>query len=85
MMAFVGVKAYSYYDTAGNNYSTPLGGIQTPILVGVGGLILGVVLMLACWPFLPDYFRRRPEHANPEVLAHASAAGSASDPGGLAR
>ena len=28
-------------------YSKPIAGIQTPILVGIGGLILGVVLMLA--------------------------------------
>jgi len=72
MMAFVGVKAYAYYDTAGNNYSKPLAGIQTPILVGVGGLILGVVLMFAFWPFFTGYFRRRPEHADPSVLARRS-------------
>ena len=54
MMGYVGVKAYSYYSTAGNNYSKALFGIQTPILVGIGGLILGVVLMFASWPFFPS-------------------------------
>lgn len=59
MMGYVGVKAYSYYSTAGNNYSKALFGIQTPILVGIGGLILGIVLMFASWPFFPEFFHRR--------------------------
>ncbi len=53
MMAYVAIKAYSYYNTAGNNYSKPFLGIETPIFVGIGGLILGVILMLASWPFFP--------------------------------
>ena len=57
MMGYVGVKAYGYYSTAGNNYSKPLLGIQTPIFVGIGGLILGVVLMFASWPFFPEFFQ----------------------------
>jgi amino acid transporter len=69
MMAFVGVKAYAYYNTAGNNYSKALLGVQTPILVGIGGLILGIVLMFAAWPFFTEYFGRRPETADPQVLA----------------
>src|SRR5207248_1761593 len=69
MMAYIGVKAFSYYNTAGNNYSKALIGIQTPILVGIGGLILGIVLMFASWPFFHEYFRRRPfEAADPVVL-----------------
>jgi amino acid transporter len=69
MMGYVAVKAFSYYNTAGNNYSKPLIGIQTPILVGIGGLILGVVLMLASWPFFTEYFRRPWfEAADPAVL-----------------
>jgi amino acid transporter len=70
MMGYVGVKAFSYYNTAGNNYSKALIGIQTPILVGIGGLILGIVLMFASWPFFHEYFRRRPlEAADDEILA----------------
>jgi hypothetical protein len=80
MMGYIAIKAYSYYNTAGNNYSKPLLGIQTPILVGIGGLIVGIVLMFAAWPFYPKFFHRRWfETAHPEVLAadaahrHASA------------
>ncbi|MEO8966578.1 MAG: APC family permease [Solirubrobacteraceae bacterium] len=69
MMAYVAIKAYGYYNTAGNNYSKPFLGIQTPIFIGVGGLILGVVLMFAAWPFFPRFFKRRAfESADPAVL-----------------
>ncbi|MBV8946373.1 MAG: APC family permease [Solirubrobacterales bacterium] len=69
MMGYIGVKAYSYYSTPGNNYSHALLGIQTPILVGVGGLILGVILMFASWPFFGGYFSRPWwEAADPAVL-----------------
>jgi amino acid transporter len=69
MMGYVAIKAYGYYNTAGNNYSKPLAGIQTPILVGVGGLILGIILMFASWPFFRGYFSRRWwEAADPAVL-----------------
>jgi amino acid transporter len=69
MMAYVAIKAYSYYNTAGNNYSNPVLGIQTPIFVGIGGLILGIVLMFASWPFFPGFFRRRWFHvADPKIL-----------------
>jgi len=69
MMAYIGVKAYSYYNTAGNNYSHALLGIQTPILVGIGGLIIGIVLMFASWPFFTGYFSRKPfEAVDPALL-----------------
>ena len=45
-------------------------GIQTPIFVGIGGLILGIILMFAAWPFFPRFFHRRWfEVADPQVLA----------------
>jgi amino acid transporter len=70
MMAYIGVKSFKAYNTAGYNYSHPLLGIQTPILVGIGGLILGFILMVMSWPFFHEYFRRRPfEAADPAVLA----------------
>ncbi len=59
MMAYVGIRAYQYYNTAGNNYSKPFIGIQVPIFVGIGGLILGVILMFASWPFFPTFFHRK--------------------------
>jgi len=69
MMGYVAVKAFSFYNTAGNNYSKPIAGIQTPIFVGIGGLILGIILMFASWPFYRGFFKRKPfEAADPRVL-----------------
>ncbi len=66
----IGYKAYSYYGAAGHNHSKPVLGIETPIFVGVGGLILGVVLMFASWPFFHEFFARRWwQAADPAVLA----------------
>ncbi|MGZ4307186.1 MAG: APC family permease, partial [Solirubrobacteraceae bacterium] len=70
MMAYVAIKAYSYYNTAGNNYSKPVAGIETPIFVGIGGLILGIILMFASWPFFGGFFQRAwLGAADPRVLA----------------
>jgi amino acid transporter len=68
MMAYVGIKAYGTYNASGYNYSKPILGIQTPIFVGIGGLIVGIVLMLASIPFFPEFFKRRPQVADPGVL-----------------
>jgi amino acid transporter len=66
----IAVKAFDYYSTAGNNYSKALLGIQTPILVGIGGLILGVILMFVSWPFFTEFFHRRwGEAADQKLLA----------------
>jgi amino acid transporter len=79
MMAYVAIKAYGYYNTSGNNYSPPFLGIEVPIFVGVGGLVVGIILMFAAWPFFPSFFHRRWfESADPDILVadaahHASA------------
>jgi amino acid transporter len=54
-------KAFHDYSESGANYSHPILGIQVPIFVGIGGLLLGVVLMFIAYPFHREYFRRRPE------------------------
>jgi amino acid transporter len=69
MMGYVAIRAFSFFNKGSNNYSNPFLGIQVPIFVGVGGLILGVILMLASWPFYSGFFRRPWfQTANPEVL-----------------
>jgi len=63
MMAFIFVKAWIVESDPNYNYSTPLFGIQVPIVIGIGGLLLGIPLMiLAFFKFRP-YFRRRTEVA----------------------
>ena len=71
MMGYIGVKAFGYYDTQGNNYSKSILGIQTPIFIGIGGLILGIFVMVVNIPLFRGYFARRPEVADPRVLEDA--------------
>ena len=65
-------KAFHDYSKSGVNYSHPILGIQTPIFVGIGGLLLGVVLMFVAFPFQRDFFRRKPELPGPDGYAIGS-------------
>ena len=60
-LATVFVKAFHDYSQPGFNYSTPLLGVQVPIVIGIGGLLAGAVLMLWAGATHRDFFRRRPE------------------------
>jgi amino acid transporter len=60
MLAFIFGKAAHDYSRAGFNYSAPLLGIQVPIVIGIGGLLLGIVAMLFALVPYRDYFRRKP-------------------------
>ena len=53
------------YSAAGYNYSTPLLGIQVPIVIGIGGLLLGVLLMLVAWPVQREFFQPSPANGGP--------------------
>jgi amino acid transporter len=72
MLAFVFVRAYIDYGTKGYaqdyNYTKPWHGIEIPILIGIGGLLLGVVLMVFCWFAYPRFFKRKWESARPTAL-----------------
>ena len=63
ILAFVFVRAYIDYGTKGYaedfNYTKPWHGIEIPILIGIGGLLLGIVLMAFCWFAYPRFFRRK--------------------------
>ena len=72
MLAYVFVRAYIDYGTKGYdqdfNYTPPLLGIEVPIIIGIGGLLLGIVLMLFAMGAHRQFFRRRLEVAAPEAL-----------------
>jgi amino acid transporter len=68
IMAGVFVKAFHDYSQAGFNYAKPIAGIEVPIAIGIGSLLLGVVLMLFAIPRYRDFFRRRPETSPPGLL-----------------
>ena len=62
------MKAFVDYSKSGSGYAHPLFGIQIPIVIGVGGLLLGVPLMLICAAKYRDFFSRKPELAPPGSL-----------------
>jgi amino acid transporter len=72
MLAFVFVRAYIDYGTKGYaqdyNYTKPWHGIEIPVLIGIGGLLLGIVLMLLTWAYHRDFFRRKWEAAADDAL-----------------
>jgi amino acid transporter len=69
MLGGLFVKALIDYSKSGVNYSPPILGIQVPIFIGIGGIILGIILMLLLYPFQRDFFRRRPELPGPDGRA----------------
>lgn len=73
MLAVVFYYAYVDYGTKGfaqdYNYSKPVAGVEVPIIIGIGSLLLGVVLMLIAWATdRHDFFARRPEAAARDAL-----------------
>jgi amino acid transporter len=62
------IKALIFYQNANNDLSKPILGIGTPVFIGIGSLLLGVVLMLiARFPYR-EFFSRKLEVADPAVL-----------------
>jgi amino acid transporter len=68
MLFFVGVDAAFHYGHKANVESKPIGPFTLPILMGIGGLVLGVVLMIISRFFFRAYFKRKLETATPGVL-----------------
>jgi len=68
MMGFIFVKAFIVDSGSGYNYSQPVLGIQIPILIGVGSLLLGIPLMLITATKLRPFFRRKTEVAPPGLI-----------------
>jgi amino acid transporter len=68
MLFGVGIYAAIYYGHAENVSSKPIAGITLPLWMGVGGLVLGFLLMLASRPYFKEFFRRKPETAPLGIL-----------------
>ncbi len=68
VMALVFVKAFVDYSASGAGYAHPLFGIQIPIVIGIGGLLLGVPLMAFCALRYREFFSRKIEVAAPGSL-----------------
>ena len=68
MMGFIFVKAWIVESAQSYNYSQPVLGIQMPIFIGIGSLLLGIPFMILCWAKLRPYFRRKTEVAPPGLI-----------------
>jgi amino acid transporter len=68
MLFGVLIKAVIFYGHSENVESTPIAGITLPLWFGIGGMILGVILMLASRPYFKEFFARKTEAAVPGVL-----------------
>jgi amino acid transporter len=64
----VGLKAAFYYGHAANVESKPILGITLPLWLGIGGMVLGFVIMLASRPYFREYFSRKLETAPLRLL-----------------
>ncbi len=68
MMGFIFVKAWIAESSSSYNYSAPVLGIQMPILIGIGSLLLGIPIMLITATKFRQYFRRKTEVAPPGLI-----------------
>jgi amino acid transporter len=62
------VKAFHDYSNTANTSSGGLWGIGTPVLIGVGLILVGVVVMIFANIAYPKFFKRKPETADPGIL-----------------
>jgi amino acid transporter len=61
-------KAMIFYGHEANVESPPILGITLPLLMGIGGLVLGIVLMFVSRFYFRDFFARKTETAPPGLL-----------------
>jgi amino acid transporter len=62
------IKAFHDNSQAGAGLSKPLLGIQIPIVIGIGTLLLGIPLLVLAWMRYRPFFAHRPETAPPGLL-----------------
>jgi hypothetical protein len=70
VLTYVFVKScIDLSDPANSESGNSWFGIGPPLVIGGAFLVLGVALMLAWYAKAPEFFRRKPEVADPTVLS----------------
>ena len=72
LMLGVFVKAFHDYSLTGAGYAAPLFGIQIPIVIGIGTLLLGLPLMLLWWRLRYVCLRVLPAQERGRLAGHRS-------------
>ncbi len=72
-LGYIFVKAFTHYSKHTENgelvnYAKPLFGIEVPIVIGIGSILLGVLVMIVAMLYYRDFFSRKPEPAPPGLL-----------------
>jgi hypothetical protein len=70
MLTFIFVKAFLDYKTTSTdvNYSGGFLGVGTPVAIGVGLLLLGIIPLVIANFVYPKFFKRKWETADPGIL-----------------
>ncbi len=68
MLSFIFVYALVHYWNPANDSTAGVAGIGTPVVIGVGSLLLGVVLIVFARVPYREFFSRKLEIADPAVL-----------------
>ncbi|MGH2974783.1 MAG: hypothetical protein ACRDLL_07955 [Solirubrobacterales bacterium] len=70
LLTFIFIKAFNDYNTTSTevNYTGGVLGIGTPVAIGVGLLLVGVVVMVFANVAYPKFFKRKAEVADPGIL-----------------
>ena len=80
MLTGVFVKAFIDYKKADAGYSQPILGIGSPVAIGIGSLLLGVVLVIVARIPYDEFFHRKRSVADPDVLLAIHPAAAADRP-----
>src|SRR5436190_11744530 len=69
-LIFYGIGGYAiyYYGKVANAEGEAIGSITLPLLFGVGGMLIGVVVMIVCRFAYREFFARKTESAPPGIL-----------------
>ena len=78
MLTGIFIKAYTDYNTTSIevNYTGGIAGVGTPVAIGVGMILLGIVLMVPAMFIYRDFFRRKLETADPDRFSRPATRGT---------
>jgi amino acid transporter len=73
ILTYILIKAVIDYSKPHAGYAKPFLGIGSPIAIALLMIILGLVGMIIQRVWMPEFFRRKPEVVDPEIVAGAPA------------